>query len=198
MTPEVKEHIFEPFFTTKGKGKGTGLGLSMVYGIVKQSGGEITVESEVGKGSVFRIYLPLVEGVMEDQKEEEQGAWGGKETVLVVEDEENVRRLAAEVLEGQGYEVLEASGGEEALGMVEEYEGRIDLLLTDVVMPGMSGRELGKRVEGIYPGVRVLYMSGYIDEEIGSWRISEEEMNYVQKPFTIDALARKVREVLDK
>jgi PAS domain S-box-containing protein len=198
MTPEVKEHLFEPFFTTKGKGKGTGLGLSTVYGIVKQSGGEITVESEVGKGSAFRIYLPLVEGVMEDQKEEEQGAWGGKETVLVVEDEENVRRLAAEVLEGQGYEVLEASGGEEALQIMEGYGGRVDLILTDVVMPGMSGRELGKRSVERWGMVKVLYMSGFFDEERVPLNVLEEGMNYVQKPFTIDALTRKVREVLDK
>jgi CheY-like chemotaxis protein len=198
MTPEVKEHIFEPFFTTKERGKGTGLGLSTVYGIVKQSGGEITVESEVGKGSVFRIYLPLVEGVMEDQKEEEQGAWGGKETVLVVEDEENVRRLVAEVLEGQGYEVLEASGGEEVLQIMEGYGGRVDLILTDVVMPGISGRELGKRSVERWGMVKVLYMSGFFDEERVSLNVLEEGMNYVQKPFTIDALTRKVREVLDK
>ena len=198
MIPEVKEHIFEPFFTTKERGKGTGLGLSTVYGIVKQSGGEITVESEVGKGSVFRIYLPLVEGVMEDQKEEEQGAWGGKETVLVVEDEENVRRLVAEVLEGQGYEVLEASGGEEALQIMEGYGGRVDLILTDVVMPGISGRELGKRSVERWGMVKVLYMSGFFFEERVSLNVLEEGMNYVQKPFTIDALTRKVREVLDK
>jgi PAS domain S-box-containing protein len=198
MTPEVKEHIFEPFFTTKERGKGTGLGLSTVYGIVKQSGGEITVESEVGKGSVFRIYLPLVEGVMEEQKEEEQGAWGGKETVLVVEDEENVRRLVAEVLEGQGYEVLEASGGEEALQIMEGYGGRVDLILTDVVMPGMSGRELGKRSVERWGMVKVLYISGFFDEERVPLNVLEEGMNYVQKPFTIDALTRKVREVLDK
>jgi PAS domain S-box-containing protein len=198
MTPEVKEHIFEPFFTTKEKGKGTGLGLSTVYGIVKQSGGEITVESEVGKGSVFRIYLPLVEGVMEDQKGEEQGAWGGKETVLVVEDDENVRRLAAEVLEEQGYRVLEASGGEEALQIMEGYGGRVDLILTDVVMPGMSGRELGKRSVERWGMVKVLYMSGFFDEERVPLNVLEEGMNYIQKPFTIDMLTRKVREVLDK
>jgi PAS domain S-box-containing protein len=198
MTPEVKEHLFEPFFTTKGKGKGTGLGLSTVYGIVKQSGGEITVESEVGKGSVFRIYLPLVEGVMEDQKEEEQGAWGGEETVLVVEDEENVRRLVAEVLGEQGYRVLEAGGGEEALQIAEGYGGRVDLLLTDVVMPRMSGYELGKRLVERRGMVKVLYMSSFVDEEKVPWNILKEGMNYVQKPFRIDALVRKVREVLDK
>jgi PAS domain S-box-containing protein len=198
MTPEVREHLFEPFFTTKEKGKGTGLGLSTAYGIVKQSGGEITVESEVGKGSAFRIYLPLVEGAMEDQKEEEQGVWGGKETVLVVEDDEEVRRLMVEVLEGQGYRVLEASGGEEALGMVEEYEGRIDLLLTDVVMQGMNGRELGKRFVERREMVKILYMSGFADDERVPWNVLEEGMNYIQKPFTIDMLTRKVREVLDK
>jgi DNA-binding response OmpR family regulator len=135
---------------------------------------------------------------MEDQKEEEQGAWGGKETVLVVEDEENVRRLAAEVLEGQGYEVLEASGGEEALQIMEGYGGRVDLILTDVVMPGMSGRELGKRSVERWGMVKVLYMSGFFDEERVPLNVLEEGMNYVQKPFTIDALTRKVREVLDK
>ncbi|MCX5919254.1 MAG: response regulator [Deltaproteobacteria bacterium] len=135
---------------------------------------------------------------MEDQKEEEQGAWGGKETVLVVEDEENVRRLVAEVLEGQGYEVLEASGGEEVLQIMEGYGGRVDLILTDVVMPGIIGRELGKRSVERWGMVKVLYMSGFFDEERVSVNVLEEGLNYVQKPFTIDALTRKVREVLDK
>jgi two-component system cell cycle sensor histidine kinase/response regulator CckA len=200
MTQEVKEQIFEPFFTTKEIGKGTGLGLSMVYGIVKQSGGHIWVESGLGKGTTFRIYLPRVdEVVVEVEEKEVSGLPRGNETILVVEDEEEVRKLTARILRKQGYNVLEASQGKEAFSLCEEQEGPIHLMVTDVVMPEMPGAELAKRFTQFYPEIKVLYMSGYTLDRvaIGHGNL-EKGIEFIQKPFTIDRLAKKIREVLDK
>ena len=200
MSPEVREHLFEPFFTTKEKGKGTGLGLSTVYGIVMQSGGNIWVYSEPGLGTTFKIYLPRVDESFEEMREKvtrEELPCGG-ETILVVEDEEDVRRLAVRVLERQGYTVLETSCGDDALVLSKERKEPIHMILTDVVMPGMSGRQLADQLLPLHPKMKVLYMSGYTDNAIFHHGVLEEGINYIQKPFTIDGLARKVREVLEK
>lgn len=200
MTQKVKEQIFEPFFTTKEIGKGPGLGLSIVYGIVKQGGGHIGVDSGLGKGTTFRIYLPRVDEVVEEEEEEEvSGLPRGNETILVVEDEEEVRKLTARILRKQGYNVLEASRGKEAFSLCEEQEGPIHLMVTDVVMPGLTGAELAKRFTELYPETKVLYMSGYTSDRfaIGHGNL-EKGMEFIEKPFSIDRLAKKIREVLDK
>ena len=200
MTPEVKERIFEPFFTTKEKGKGTGLGLSTVYGIVKQSGGNIWVYSEPGKGTAFKIYLPRVDEPLEELKSEVEVKEipRGSETILIVEDEEEVRKVAVRMLEKQGYTVLEARQEEEALLCCEQRKEPIHLILTDVVMPQMSGPQLIDRSRQVRQDFKVLYMSGYADNAIVRNGILEEGVNYIQKPFSMEGLARKVREVLDK
>jgi len=200
MTPKVRDLVFEPFFTTKEKGKGTGLGLSTVYGIVKQSGGNIWVYSEPGKGTTFKIYLPRVDEPLEKLRERVEGKEipRGKETILIVEDEEEVRKLAVRILERQGYKVFEASQGLDAFLIAQEYEGLIHLLVTDVVMPKMGGRELADRIAEICPEIKVLYMSGYTDNAIVHHGVLGEGTEFIQKPFTVEGLARKVREVLDK
>jgi PAS domain S-box-containing protein len=200
MSPEVKDRVFEPFFTTKEKGKGTGLGLSTVYGIVKQSGGNIWVYSVPGKGTTFKIYLPRVDEPLEKlgRRVEVNEIPRGTETILLAEDEEEVRNLAVRFLESQGYKVLKASQGLEAFLIAEEYEGIIHLLMTDVVMPKLSGRELADRIAEIRPEIKVLFMSGYADNAIVHHGVLEGGMNYLQKPFTLDGLAKKVREVLNK
>jgi PAS domain S-box-containing protein len=200
MTPEVRERLFEPFFSTKEKDKGTGLGLSTVYGIVKQSGGNIWVYSEPGEGSTFKVYLPRVYEPLEEQREKVLGdeLLRGSETILLVEDEENVRKLALRVLERQGYKVLAARDGEDALLVCEQFKDPIHLMLTDVVMPGMSGHELAKRLKSLHPKMKVLYMSGYTDNAIVLHGVLVEGVNYIQKPFTVDALTKKVREVLEQ
>ncbi|MGQ9693296.1 MAG: PAS domain S-box protein [Thermodesulfobacteriota bacterium] len=199
MAPEVKPHIFEPFFTTKEKGKGTGLGLSTVYGIVKQIGGHIWFDSEVGKGTIFKIYLPPAEEPVEalHKKEVDFDIPTGKETILLVEDDENVRKLACQILERQGYKVLLSSHGEEALSICEDHGDPINLLLTDVVMPGLNGWDLANAVSIFHPQIKVLYMSGYPDEVITDYGILKPGINYIQKPFTVDSLAKKVRAILD-
>jgi CheY-like chemotaxis protein len=201
MAPEVKDHLFEPFFTTKEVGKGTGLGLSTVYGIVKQSRGNIWAYSEPGRGTTFKIYLPWVDEPLKERSTRVLGEESprGHETVLTVEDEEEVRKLAVQMLKRQGYAVFEASHGEEAMRVAQDHaqEG-IDLLLTDVVMPGMSGRELAEKLGSLLPKMKVLYMSGYTDDAIVHHGVLEDGVNYLQKPFTLDSLARKVREVLDQ
>jgi len=200
MEPEVRDRVFEPFFTTKGKGKGTGLGLSTVYGIVKQSNGNIWVYSEPGKGTTFKIFLPRVDEPAEKLKAQAVGEEfpRGSETVFVVEDDKEVRNLAVRILKKQGYTVLDGSYGDEALSVCRNHHGPIHLLLTDVVMPGMSDRELAKRLESFHPEMKVLYMSGYTDDAIVMHGVLVQGVNYIQKPFTVDALAKKVREVLEQ
>jgi PAS domain S-box-containing protein len=200
MDEETLERIFEPFFTTKEVGKGTGLGLATVYGIIKQSGGHVWVYSEVGHGTTFKIFLPRVtrDGAPAPEREgATREAVGGTETVLLVEDEDGVRKLACESLRRRGYRVLEAAGSLEALEVCRGAEGPIHLLVTDVVMPRMSGRELAERVSFLRPGIRVLYMSGYTQDAIIHRGVLNEETEFLEKPFTPDALARKVRKVLD-
>ncbi len=198
MPPDVREHIFEPFFTTKEKGKGTGLGLATVYGTVKQNGGHIYVYSEEGKGTTFRIYLPRVREVLKPEASEpSRGLQGGKETVLLVEDEKEVRELAATLLSELGYTVLEAEDGRYALEMCSRYHGKIDLLITDVVMPGISGSDLSKEIKRCNPGVKVLFMSGYTENAIVRRGVLKDGINYIQKPFSSEGLAQAVRRVLD-
>jgi signal transduction histidine kinase len=200
MDEETRLHIFEPFFTTKEQGKGTGLGLSMVYGIVRQSGGNIWVYSEEGRGTTFKIYFPRVVADAEDYKRSSQmsDVPCGAETILLVEDAELVRNLARQVLEGAGYRVLEAASAEAAIDLCEQINGdRIDLLLTDVIMPGMSGNDMSRILLKKQPGMPVLYMSGYTDDAIVQHGVLEAGINFLQKPFTPGALASKVREVLD-
>ncbi len=199
MDPQTQTRIFEPFFTTKEKGKGTGLGLSTVYGIVKQSGGHIWVDSEVGRGTNFIIHFPEVDADTEIRPlyTEEADPLGGSDTVLLVEDEEIVRNLLQRVLEKLGYNVLHARNAADALALSNRYAGPIDLLVTDVVMPGMNGRELARQLTDSRPGARVLYMSGYLDMRGRKVDLGPDAA-FLQKPFTPDVLGRKIREVLDK
>ena len=198
MDEETRSRIFEPFFTTKGPGKGTGLGLATVYGIVKQSNGSIGVYSEPGRGTTFKIYLPRVEESPEvvalDAPAIEQG---GSETILLVEDNEMVRTLTCEVLEARGYTVLEARHGTDALDIMQRYHGPIDLLVTDVVMPEMGGRELARRLGAERTRMKVLYMSGYPADAIVHQGVLDERVAFLPKPVLADTLGRKVREVLD-
>ena len=199
MDEATRSRIFEPFFTTKQLGKGTGLGLATVYGIVKQSDGYIWVYSEPGLGSTFKIYLPRVEAELSEEKTGEPPLPlpSGSETVLLVEDDHTVRLLASEMLQMNGYTVLQARDGREALDLVRRHGRPIHLLLTDVVMPQMSGRQLAQGIADIHPDIRVLYMSGYTDGVIAHHGVLDAGVAYLQKPFTADFLARKVREVLD-
>jgi CheY-like chemotaxis protein len=199
MSRETMARMFEPFFTTKEQGRGTGLGLSTVYGIVKQSGGDIWVYSEPGEGTTFKIYLPRVEEPAGVAAEVAPKAYnhGGSETILLVEDDETLRVLARRILLSRGYTVLEARDGEEALAICEQPATRIDLVATDAVMPKMNGRVLAERVAMLRPGLRVLFMSGYTDDDMLRRGIVDPRMAFLQKPFTPEALARKVRDVLD-
>ena len=198
MPEKVKSRIFEPFFTTKEVGKGTGLGLSTVYGIIKQSGGYIWVYSEVGRGSTFKVYLPRVDAPAEVPiSRSPQPARRGSETVLLVEDEDGVRALMRQVMHKHGYNVLEARHGGEALLICERHQGKIDMLLTDVVLQQMSGRELAERLLKLRPEMKVLYVSGYADDAIVHHGVLTAGMSFLQKPFTTEALARKIRYVLD-
>ncbi|PYQ23163.1 MAG: hybrid sensor histidine kinase/response regulator, partial [Acidobacteria bacterium] len=198
MDKETQANIFEPFFTTKPRGQGTGLGLATVYGIVKQSGGFISVCSEPGRGATFECYLPRAAEAVEAAAPEPSGSSSaGNETILLAEDEDAVRSAVRQTLARHGYRVVEASGGPAALALAESHRDPIHLLLTDVVMPGMNGRELADRIAARRPQMKVLYMSGYTDDAIVRHGMLEPGLAYLQKPFRPDTLAAKVREVLD-
>jgi two-component system cell cycle sensor histidine kinase/response regulator CckA len=198
MDRETQARIFEPFFTTKEKGKGTGLGLSTVYGIIKQSGGYVFVQSELGRGTVFTIYFPRV-----DEPSEPLGASqvalasaGGSETVLLVEDEDSVRQLVRETLESRGYRVLEAENGNAGLALAASHADTIHLVITDVVMPGLSGHELVQQLVAVRPSIKTLYLSGYAQDAFPTPLTTDSQKTFLQKPFTLQSLARKVREIL--
>jgi PAS domain S-box-containing protein len=199
MDADTQSHIFEPFFTTKEVGKGTGLGLATVYGIVKQSGGSVWVYSELGKGTIFRIYLPRVDAIAAEEEHENapQPVAKGDETILLVEDEDMVRDLAKDILEDYGYSVLIAANGGEGLRVCREFDGDIHLIITDVVMPQMSGPEMAESVQVLRPETSVLYMSGFTDDAVVRHGVLTEDMCFIQKPFSAESLAFKVREILD-
>jgi signal transduction histidine kinase len=199
ISPEIKDRIFEPFFTTKEKGKGTGLGLSTIYGIINQCGGSILIYSEPGQGTTFKIYLSRASEARDELKKETNLTRfpRGNETILVVEDDTAARRLTAEILNMQGYLVLEASDGNEALNIAKTYDANIQLVLTDVVMPQMSGREMADRLRMLRTDIKVLFMSGYTNDTIVHHGILDKGLFYIQKPFTVDGLSKKIREVLE-
>jgi len=201
MSPETIAHIFEPFFTTKGVGEGTGLGLATVYGVVKQSSGYIWVDSALGKGSTFQIYLPRYLDTQQDSVAKPEVQSGetpkGSEMILLVEDAEPLRKLAQAFLESNGFRVLSAPNGEAALEIAARHSGAFDLLLTDVVMPGMNGRVLAEKLSLQRPGLKVLFMSGYTDSFIAGHGVLQEGTNLLHKPFTEEILISKVREVLN-
>lgn len=198
MTDEIKRRIFEPFFTTKEVGKGSGLGLAVVHGIAKQSDGHVEVYSELGIGTCFKIYLPRVQQVAKPGSSLKGLAPmpRGSETILLVEDEESLLRLARHALGGCGYTVLAASNSDEALSLCAKHQGPIHLLLTDVVMPGLGGRQLAEQVIALFSQIKVLYMSGYTDDTVVRHGILHKQVNFLQKPFSPAALAQKVRQVL--
>jgi CheY-like chemotaxis protein len=199
MDSTTLSHIFEPFFTTKPMGKGTGLGLATVYGIVKQSGGSIHVKSEVGQGTTFHIYFPAAPGNVSKRPEPvaSDNTSGGTETILIAEDEPDLRELTRIFLESYGYKVLEAASAEQAIQTAETFASPIDLLLTDVIMPGMSGRQLAEKILLKRPQTRIVYMTGYTDDMIVQHKVLEPGVNLLQKPFSKVDLALKVRSTLD-
>jgi len=199
MTDEIKTHIFEPFFTTKKEGKGTGLGLSTVYGIIKQSGGHILVYSEPAHGTAFKIYFPCVAETADGNASESvaRATARGTETVLLVEDDEGVRKVIGGVLRASGYRVLEAADGDEALAWCEPRHGPIHLVVTDLIMPLMSGRQLSEILAGLRPDLKILFISGYPDHSVVERGMVSARDHFLQKPFTPEQLARKVREILD-
>lgn len=199
MNKEVKEHIFEPFFTTKSVGEGTGLGLSTCYGIITQSEGYIHVDSELGMGTTFKIYLPVSNEPVDTPQERElyDDLPRGTETVLLAEDESLVRSMVADTLRAQGYQVLEAVNGDEALQIIHRETVAIDVVLTDMVMPGIGGSELVERIRSILPEVKVLFTSGYTDVPTFQPGALPAGTDFLQKPYMPDTLAIKLREVLD-
>ena len=202
MSLEIQEHIFEPFFSTKPKGKGTGLGLSTAYGVIRQIGGNISVDSEIGHGSTFRIFLPRVAESVEAEPvappaRAKATRLEGNETILLVEDEDGVRSLLRRALKSMGYTVLEARLSTEALDVLQQAGKPVDLVLTDVVMPGMSGPALAEKIKAVNPGVKLVYMSGYSDDTLLRHGLRESGEHFMQKPFGPADLIRKIREVLD-
>jgi len=196
MTDDVKAHMFEPFFTTKPAGKGTGLGLATCYAIARQFGGHISAYSEPGLGTTMKVYLPSTATAASAILSNAVTSAGGTETVLLVEDDPNVRRLTARMLKARGYTVLEASDGEQGLEVLERFPDTVHLLLTDVVLPKLGGRELAEQVVARSPDIRVLFMSGYSDDMVLQHRLTAHGVMLLQKPFTADALVRKVHQAL--
>ena len=199
MDPAVCEHIFEPFFTTKDQGSGTGLGLATVFGIVKQSKGHICVYSELGSHTCFKVYLPRTDEVAEEPRPgmQESEVTGGTETILLAEDEAPLRALIGTILERNGYQVLRAANGIEALRICEQFEGKIHLMLTDVVMPDMNGKQLANRVVSRRPEIKILYMSGYTDNTIVHHGILDRGVEFIPKPLKSGPLLKKVREIIN-
>ncbi len=199
MDLQTQARIFDPFFTTKELGKGTALGLATVYGIVKQTGGYIWVYSEIGQGTVFRVYLPRTDKAAQSAEREqtELQELQGSETILVAEDSESLREMAQEYLESMGYNVIAAASGEKALQWAKEFDGPIHLLLTDVVMPEMSGPELANQLASLRPGMKIIFTSGYTDDAIARQGILDPEVAFIQKPYRPRALAKKIRQVLN-
>jgi CheY-like chemotaxis protein len=199
MDYETQAHIFDPFFTTKELGKGTGLGLSTVYGIIKQSDGFIWVDSEPGQGAIFKIYLPQAEEVAETVEPEATSVPRprGVETILLVEDEKGVRAMIRHILKQEGYTVLEAGNSQEAFLHADQHKGAIQLMVTDVVMPGMGGRQVAERIKSSRPDMKVLFVSGYTGDAIAHHGVLDKGVNFLEKPFTAEGLTSKVRGVLD-
>jgi CheY-like chemotaxis protein len=199
MDEDTVAHIFEPFFTTKERGKGTGLGLATVYGMVQQTGGDVQVTSQPGRGSTFHVYLPVVmESLSSASEQPSAGAGIGTETVLVVEDETAVRDFTAKVLRQLGYQVLTASGGEQAIRVSDSHSAEISALITDVIMPGMSGRQVAEELKRRRTGIKVLFLSGYTEDVIAEHGVLEPGVDFLAKPFHLEDLGRKLREVLDR
>jgi CheY-like chemotaxis protein len=200
MSEAVKARIFEPFFTTKAEGRGTGLGLATCFGIIKQNNGHIWLSSEENKGTTFRVYLPRVMAVVKPlaPPAEMGGLPQGTETILLVEDDALVRSLAVRVLHQQGYQLLEAANGHEALGFIQQYGEEIQLLISDLVLPGISGKALAEQLQAVYPQLKVLFISGYTDHIVSHHGLLDGGAHFLQKPFLPVKLARKVREVLDE
>jgi two-component system cell cycle sensor histidine kinase/response regulator CckA len=197
ISPETMRHIFEPFYTTKPIGKGTGLGLATVYGIIKQSGGYVWVYSESGQGTAFKVYLPVEESPVSVAAAAPPPDRAAGEHVLIVEDEPTVRYMTSRALKEHGYRVLEASDGPEALRLVEQANGDLDLIITDVIIPGLDGTELARRAASLKPGIPILFMSGYTDDDIVRRGLLDPGQPFLQKPFTPDALVRRVAELLE-
>jgi len=200
MDAETQKRLFEPFFTTKAAGKGTGLGLATVYGIVKQSAGYIFADSELRKGTTFKVYIPRVELRVEEVSSSAkiEGFLPGSETLLVVEDERSFRDVLCDGLKAKGYQVLVASNGVDALKVAERHSGRIDLLITDVIMPQMSGPELARGLIDLRGSLDVLYMSGYADDKLRAVPGSNSELTWIQKPFYLDDLLQKIKQILQR
>jgi CheY-like chemotaxis protein len=199
MSPDVVARVFEPFFTTKPTGRGTGLGLATVYGIVTQAEGDVTIDSELGSGTIVRVDLPATTETMATRREARTDLRlsGNGETLLLVEDEQIVRDPAARLLTRHGYSMLTAGNADDAITIVNDHQGTIALLLTDVVMPGRSGKELSVAVTALRPAIKVLFMSGYSKNVIGSHGVLEQGVNLIEKPFSAEELLSKVRDVLD-